>query len=137
MGKGIQQSIFLAILSVLAGIGVWYAHPRSPRAAFAVAGSDKVTWSSVQVLDAPLYVDARSPAEFSRGHLEGAVNLSLSDWEAGLDQLFLNWNPDQPIVVYCESTGCQESEAVAARLRRELGVDAVFYLDDNWKNRPQ
>ena len=44
-------------------------------------------------------VDVRSPEEFSRGHVDGAVNLPLQRLEASLSRL----RKDRPVIVCCAS----------------------------------
>lgn len=46
-----------------------------------------------------LLLDVRTPMEYSRGHIDGAVNIPLSELGRNLDQL----KKDQPIVIYCQS----------------------------------
>lgn len=45
-------------------------------------------------------VDVRTPEEFARGHIEGAVNIPVSDIEARLGEL---GDKQGPIVLYCRS----------------------------------
>ena len=44
-------------------------------------------------------VDVRSPEEFSRGHVDGAVNLPLQRLEASLSRL----RKERPVIVCCAS----------------------------------
>lgn len=46
-------------------------------------------------------VDARTPEEYSEGHIPGAVNIDVksADFETQIATL----NPDRPVAVYCRS----------------------------------
>lgn len=46
-----------------------------------------------------LIVDVRTPAEFSDGHLNGALNYPLND----IDTHFTHIDKNQPVVLYCRS----------------------------------
>ena len=87
--------------------------------------------------DRVLWVDARPRREFERGHIEGAVLLNEDEWGA-LVAAFLNeWDPDKPIVVYCDGGGCEASKAVARRLLTELQLEHVHVLKGGRKTWPQ
>jgi len=68
----------------------------------------------------PLFVDVRSPAEFARGHLDGAVNLPLDE----LLQRILAVAPDRhrALVLYCAS-GARSAHGCA--LLQRLGYTAA------------
>jgi len=48
-------------------------------------------------------LDVRSPAEFSGGHLPGAVNIPVTELGERLDELKGEQEDRPPIVVYCQS----------------------------------
>jgi rhodanese-related sulfurtransferase len=81
-----------------------------------------------------LWIDARSTAEFEKGHIPGALSLNEKNWEDALPQLFETWQPPRLIVVYC-SAGCPASAKIAAKLT-ELGIDPVQVMEggfEEWK----
>ena len=86
----------------------------------------------VQALEPLVWVDGRPAEAYLSGHLEGAIHLSLDDWETGLGDLLQEWDPDLAVVVYCDGNGCESSRAIAERLRSELGVNNVYWLVDGW-----
>lgn len=79
-----------------------------------------------------LWVDARSAEVFAAGHIDGAVNVSLNDWDAGFERLIGAWSGG-PVVVYCDGAGCELSREVAERLRAELGLEAVYWLQGGYE----
>ena len=80
-----------------------------------------------------LWVDARHREEFEAGHIEGAVLLNEDEWGALIAAFLNEWDPDKPIVVYCDGGGCQASKAVAGRLITELKLERVHVLKGGWK----
>ena len=67
-------------------------------------------------------VDVRSPEEYARGHLPGAVNILVQD----LDRRLADVGPvDHELIVYCRS-GHRSSRA--AQLLREHGFTKVHNL---------
>jgi rhodanese-related sulfurtransferase len=81
----------------------------------------------------PLWVDARSAAAFSSGHIAAAIRLTEPEWESLLPALLDRWTPGGVILVYCDTSSCQTSARIAARLRRELGTDSVYALIGGWE----
>jgi phage shock protein E len=57
-----------------------------------------------------LYLDVRSPAEFSAGHVEGAVNVPVGD-TAKMAELI--GRKDRPVIVHC-AVGGRAGQATAA-----------------------
>ena len=77
-----------------------------------------------------LWVDARKEKKFRMRNIPGSINISQYNWEKGMEDLFMafeKFDPEGTIVVYC-NVGCHDSEAVATRLRDELGNDKVYFL---------
>jgi rhodanese-related sulfurtransferase len=67
-------------------------------------------------------VDVRSPEEYARGHLPGAVNIPVQD----LDRRLADVGPvDHELIVYCRS-GHRSSRA--AQILREHGFTKVHNL---------
>lgn len=66
-------------------------------------------------------VDARTPEEFSEGHIPGAVNIDVksADFDAKISEL----HPSRPVAVYCRSG--RRSKLAAERL-----VNAGFQVTE-------
>jgi len=79
-----------------------------------------------------IWVDGRAETDFLAGHLDGALHLNLDNWDNGLGNFLLNWDPDFPVIVYCDGNGCESSRAISERLREELGVENIYWLIDGW-----
>lgn len=81
-----------------------------------------------------LWVDAREEKLFRKGHIPGAIHLSETQWERGLESFLMSWSPGQIVIVYCDSEACQSSKAVAERLRDETGIEDIKTLKGGWES---
>lgn len=81
----------------------------------------------------PIWIDARSTAEYRNKHVPGAFLLNTENWEEAIPTLLERWEPDQPVVVYCNSSGAQASREIAERLR-DFKLGPVFVLQGGWKS---
>ncbi|MDR2513285.1 MAG: rhodanese-like domain-containing protein [Puniceicoccales bacterium] len=84
-------------------------------------------------LPMPLWIDARGEGDFSRGHVPGALLLNEDNWSQAIVGVLEAWSPGRPIVVYCGSSKCSASHAVARRLRgEEYQLEPVHVLRGGW-----
>ena len=82
--------------------------------------------------DKVLWVDARTQQKFDESHIPGAVLLNEDDWDTQVP-LFLNeWEPENAVVVYCDSATCDASHSVRKRLTEELQIPNVYVLKGGW-----
>jgi rhodanese-related sulfurtransferase len=72
-----------------------------------------------------IFVDARKPDEFARGHIEGALGFDVTAFPARLSALAPLLPREASIVVYCGGTDCGQSRDLANRL------EAVGYRREN------
>lgn len=130
MRKAIVQSIWILGISAALACASFALRPEAlPHN----VGEFQVSLEEAQAMDGVLWIDARTEPEFSNGHLDGAILLNEEDWEAGFVGLLDAWAPGSPIVVYCSTQACMRSHHVAERLRKELGVEEIFSLEDGWE----
>jgi rhodanese-related sulfurtransferase len=74
-------------------------------------------------LNGTIYLDVREPAEFSNGHIEGALLLPRLEIEAKVASVIPNKNT--PIVAYC---AIGHRSAIAADTLQDLGYTHVVSL---------
>ncbi len=103
------------LVALAGGLPAWLAQVREPRPTFDASGLDfslavlyrtNTPWITLQELRAlrakgqpVVLLDARSPAEFERGHVPGAINVSGADLIATFDAVVPS--PDAQVVVAC------------------------------------
>jgi rhodanese-related sulfurtransferase len=84
-----------------------------------------------------LFLDARYPEEYERGHIERAMLLPI---EAEDDEYEAYWREVEPllrkdtyIVTYCSGAECESSLFLARYLRDEMGYDSVKIFFGGWR----
>lgn len=131
----LRRVLLLLLLALVPALFTAWLHPRRPNWHEAWHPFPSVTLAQLQAEPAGpprLWIDAREPALYAKGHLPGALNLSETTWEASLPAVIDAWTPEQLVIVYCDGGGCLASRATAVRLRRELGADNIVILRDGW-----
>ena len=83
--------------------------------------------------DDVLFLDARSTADYQRGHIIGAVNLPVRDgsFGQGLQEFSGRVDHQRELIVYCDGTGCTLGPQLASILRG-LGFEDVKILLNGW-----
>ena len=80
---------------------------------------------------AVVFMDARSEADYERGHIQGALSLPWQD----VDRLFFSATagvpPDMTIITYCDGETCSLSHDLAIFLR-DMGYVNVKVLVNGW-----
>ena len=120
-------ALLLVVALVPALLSAWL-HPRKPewQRTGDVSLATTAAWTDV------LWVDARSPETFAKGHIPDAKNLTPAAWESLVESIVEVWKPGMRVVVYCDGHGCEASHEVAARLKAELGLENVHVLTGGW-----
>jgi rhodanese-related sulfurtransferase len=126
----------MAVLGAAAGVLALLLAGLHPQRQAVAAGVRALGWEQAQALSpSPLWIDARSRAEFEAGHVPGAVWVSEEDWQGGLIRLAPMLRAGRPLGVYCGSASCASSARVAQRLRRDLDWQEVFVLRGGWEGK--
>jgi len=140
-----RQSLVLILVAAIAALVSAFFHPTLFSSSTALT-SDETTWAQVAAwqqaraanANAPriLILDARPDDAYRAAHVPGALPLNEPRWEQLLPAVIAALGDNTRIVVYCDDTLCQASHGVAARLRRELGLDEtdVFILKGGWRD---
>jgi rhodanese-related sulfurtransferase len=77
-----------------------------------------------------LFVDARHEFDYNLGHIKGAINLPLKEFELKKDRL-IDRSKDALLVTYCDGAECNSSIELAAKLR-ETGFTNVRIFFGGW-----
>jgi rhodanese-related sulfurtransferase len=83
-------------------------------------------------LKGALFVDARYSDDFILGHVKGAINVPLQQFDE-LRPVLENIPREKPIVAYCDGTGCSSSVELAAKLRA-AGYANVCVFYGGWRD---
>lgn len=67
-------------------------------------------------------VDVRSPEEFAAGHVEGAINIPVEQFQTQFEDLKLD--PEQAIAIYCRSSN---RSSVVYQILTKAGFDKVYH----------
>jgi rhodanese-related sulfurtransferase len=95
---------------------------------------DTVTLMDAEVLwkgGTGFFFDARSPSDYAAGHIAGALNLPVEDFDDHFPQIAPMLTPDMAIVTYCDGQECELSNRLMVRLC-ELGYHNVRHLINGW-----
>jgi rhodanese-related sulfurtransferase len=128
----IRQAVSICVIAVLPAILATMFHPKRPGWSQPLRSEEVSLPEMTRMKPKPLLVDARSASSYQREHIPGAFLLNEDGWHELLPNVLGSLQPDQPIVVYCDSRVCQSSHKVAERLR-EAGLGPVFVLQGGWK----
>ncbi|NOZ50166.1 MAG: rhodanese-like domain-containing protein, partial [Chloroflexi bacterium] len=72
-------------------------------------------------------IDVRTPEEFAKGHIDGAINIPLRQLLHHLDQL--PSSKTAPILIYCHS---QKRSTHAMLILHELGYSKAYHLEGGY-----
>lgn len=78
-----------------------------------------------------LFVDARHEFDFKLGHIKGAINIPLKDFDAH-KEIIASIPKDKLIVVYCDGAECNSSIELAAKLHT-LGFTNIKIFFGGWR----
>ncbi|MBT4035056.1 MAG: rhodanese-like domain-containing protein [Candidatus Marinimicrobia bacterium] len=81
--------------------------------------------------NAALFFDARSPEDFSSGHINQAINLPVHAFMDSLPYLE-NLNLSRHIITYCDGEDCNASIDLAADLKM-MGFSNVNFFFGGWQ----
>lgn len=78
-----------------------------------------------------VFLDARSPEEYARGHIRCAQNVPWQSFDAYIDRVWGRFPDDAWIVTYCDGEQCSLSEDLAQELMA-MGYRNVKVLLNGW-----
>ena len=68
-----------------------------------------------------VFIDTRSPWDYERGHIPGAINYSMNEISQELDDQITLRSAEKIIIVYCAGEGCKTSILLARYFRDKRG----------------
>jgi rhodanese-related sulfurtransferase len=117
------------------GNGLFRASPASTSPAMpADVGATFLTLEEAEGLfrlQSGLFIDSRHPDDFIAGHIRGAINVPLHDFDESHPILSI-LAPDQMLIIYCDGEDCNSSVELA-KLLRASGFSNVKVFFGGWK----
>jgi rhodanese-related sulfurtransferase len=133
-GLLLRQVGLLLVLALLPAVGqALYLRDTVPWNAPAVAEGEVELAEAQSWGESVLWLDARPDAQFTSGHIPGALQLNEDRWSELLPQFLAAWSPDKRVIIYCSSQSCAASHEVARRLREEAQLSNVYVLHGGWE----
>ncbi len=83
-----------------------------------------------------IFLDARSPAEFASGHLRGAVNLPVADFQSASRPLQARLHLATLLICYCDSMTCDDGAQLCGLLSA-AGYRQVVLMFEGWEGWQQ
>jgi len=78
-----------------------------------------------------VFIDARTPEHYQEGHIRGALNVPLADFDQMMERVLTELPEEALIVTYCDGEDCDLSAQLALKLR-EIGYENVRVLHNGW-----
>ncbi len=142
--RDIIGCFFLLSICVILSLGINTLSPNgialrgqwNPDQGVVMAGANKAHAVDVPQINNPLKVkrlvesgtmivlDVRWPEIYEQGHIPGALNFPLDDFEEDKRALLSKITPEDEIIVYCAGVTCHDSHTFATRLL-EMGFAHV------------
>lgn len=127
---GAVTGVLVNAVSLRAGGGLpWIRPPK-----LAVTAQEAISLAEAGALwsrGAATFLDARRPDDYTAGHIAGAFNLPVEEFEQRYPDLAPLLTSDGLIVVYCDGAECDLSHDLAVKLRA-LGYRQVRVLVNGW-----
>ena len=125
-------AIFGLVYNALSPSGIpLFAAQETAIAGFRIMTTDEVMLYMKEKKESLVIVDARSPEEFSLGHIPGAINIPDTDVESAFPKYQEKLKKAELIIVYCSGGSCGSSEEVASQLiKKGISVSKVAVHQD-------
>lgn len=134
----VARMTWILLAAAAAGTIAYFGHPELVARRAAGDTADEVAMESLPSwANEALWIDARSHQAYETEHVPGALSLPAGEFDEYAPEVFAKWQDGQPVIVYCDGTGCDASRQVAQRLRAEMGLGKTYFLKggwDAWKN---
>lgn len=140
----IRQTIFILLISVAIGAAMNLTRPDGIPFVGSWSMADKLktddgTTMSIPLEDAralfvenaAIFLDARTPAEYDQGHIQGAVNLPWNKVDNYFETVIMTLDPETVVITYCDGKACSLSHDLAGLLK-DLGFTRVKVLVNGW-----
>lgn len=142
--KSLKEALF--ILSVIVpialivnqfrsdGISLWPSP--EPKASFEFVSNDDRALSIKEAAKkfqekGTLFLDARAPEDYRAGHIAGALNLPVHQFDQHFLYVVKQMEACRIIITYCDGIDCAQGCDLASTLK-EMGFEKVYFLVNGW-----
>jgi rhodanese-related sulfurtransferase len=140
----VRQMVFILLISAALGMTVNLIRPDSIPFVGSWSMANKLVTQDGDTLAIPLedaatlftenaavFLDARTPAEYDQGHIQGALNLPWHDVDNYFETVIMTLDPEATFITYCDGEACLLSHDLAMLLK-DLGFTRVKVLINGW-----
>jgi rhodanese-related sulfurtransferase len=78
-----------------------------------------------------LFLDARAPEDYRAGHIAGALNLPVHQFDEHFLEVVEQLEASRVIITYCGGQDCPQGRDLALILK-EMEFECVYFLVDGW-----
>ena len=78
-----------------------------------------------------VFIDARPLELYQEGHIQGALNLPLAEFDERMEKVLMDLPEEALIVTYCDGEDCDLGAELALKLK-EIGYENVRVLHNGW-----
>ncbi len=139
-----RQAVFIILMAMALGTAVNLIRPDGIPFVASWSMADKLVTEEGDTLSIPLedaavlfadnaavFLDARTPAEYEKGHILGAVNLPWHEVDNYFETVIMTLDPEAMFITYCDGEACSLSHDLALFLK-DLGFTRVKVLVNGW-----
>lgn len=138
MRRTLQRALAIVLAGAVLGLAANAISPRripylTPPPA-PIRAQDTVTLQEAEELwkgGSAFFLDARAPVDYAAGHIAGAVNVPVEEFDDHYQQIAGMLTPDAIVVAYCDGLECDLSHRLMIILR-ERGYHNVRLLVNGW-----
>jgi len=133
----LRQGLLLVIAAMVSGLVVNYLRAdgipliRQPVTASREGFDPLVRVADLQREGRVLFLDARPEGDYAAGHIAGAINVPLAEFDLRMDAVLPLIDAAETVVTYCDGEDCHLGEILAQKLR-EWGYANVEVLPNGW-----
>lgn len=140
----IREALLISVVATILGFayaalsqkGIFSVHSPSPMLLTSDAG---LSPEMIQIEEAQelfgsgtaVFIDTREEWDYRAGHIKGAVNIPLVEFDARIDSL-KDLPGDKVLITYCDGTECSSSIEFANRLY-STGISNVKIFFGGWE----
>ena len=138
---GLRQAVWLIIASVLCGFLFNFFNKDKLPLVAEPSVSSRTDPRAIDIFKAreifnegnAIFIDARTQADYERGHIPGALNIYAMDFKSQAEEILKDIPYETMFIVYCDGEGCELSQSLAKDMELS-GYQNIRILYAGWKS---